>query len=242
MKEASAAQMRDVELRAAIALRDTKEGEVIDFSTMLLPQAVSYGRPTPIQEGIIEQYVKGKEVHDIFAGALYLSHRMLEMGAKRVHAIDSQLAAKNNADLRIVQHAVTVEEFLKHRSGRRVTAFISWPDHFVTRGIGLLLARFSKVLYLGCNTGGTRCGSEALWQDLLTREVLEYAPDKKNTLIVYGKKRHFLIRPMMGEEFAAWETRSIVSFDQAEGAQCEVSTSRGRVKGVRPAKALSAER
>lgn len=233
---------RDMELRAAIAVRDTEEGEAIDFSKMLAPQASSYGRLTPIQEGILEQYVNGKIVHDIFAGTMFLSHEMLRMGAKAVHAIDEKLAPPENCDPRIVQFPIRVEEYLRRRSGRFTNAFVSWPDIGPTRGIGHLLARFSKVIYLGCNSGGTFCGSAAFWEEVLTREVLEYAPDQKNTLIVYGKKRHFMTRPMMGEETAGHLRQRLMSFEDAEALQYEATTVRGALTAVHRAKETSIAR
>ena len=42
------------------------------------------------------------------------------------------------------------------------------------------------VIYVGSNTSGNSCGTNALFAHFRERDVLAYVPERRNTLIVYG--------------------------------------------------------
>ena len=81
-------------------------------------------------------------------------------------------------------------------------AFLSWPQNSVIVGLADLLLRFPCVAYLGSNTSGNACGWPGLFRRLASRPVLEYVPERKNALIVYGNVS-VKNRELVGEEWTA---------------------------------------
>ena len=172
-----------------------------------------YGRLNAKQEAEVRRWVEGYHVHDLGAGDLVLSHKLLDLGAIHVTAIDRELSEGRTAtrDRRIT----CFQEHFHNTHDQISTAFVSWPCNWQDSGLLRLLTRTSIILYLGTNTRGTACGGPDLFGYLTQREVLAYEPWVENTLIVYGPRRIF--REPRGEEKAALNSNRIWSYEEAEG-------------------------
>lgn len=67
-------------------------------------------------------------------------------------------------------------------------AYISWPINRRSISWHLFLPKFTHIVYIGTNTGGTCCGDPDFWKLVQKREVSHIIPDRKETLIHYGPK------------------------------------------------------
>ena len=163
----------------------------------VLPQ-VPYGVFMTGQREAIRGVVRGREVHDLGAGDLMLSHELLRMGASKVVAIDKEAPRSLKGDSRIQ----VIEGYFHAYKGDIDVAFMSWPQNYNDEGILRLIERAGTVVYLGKNTDGSACGSLRMFEHLVGRELLAHVPDRANTLIVYGKPLEEPREPV-GEEMAA---------------------------------------
>lgn len=172
-----------------------------------------YGILNQRQQMVVRTYVEGLQVHDLGAGDLILSRKLLDLGAASVIAIEKELSEGRKAtrDPRIT----CVEGYFHAYRGTRIeTAFVSWPCNWPDQGLIRLLVPCPVIIYLGTNLAGTMCGGSDLFCHLIEREVLAYEPDRHNTLIVYGPGR--VERPLRGEEKAALNTDHMWSFEESE--------------------------
>lgn len=164
---------------------------------------IAMGQLTDEQEAIVRQYVAGYNVHDIGAGQLGLSKKLLELGAHTVTALDKDYNHRLHlyqTGLPITLVGETFEEYARHGHFIDV-AFVSWPETYQQFGIVQLLRDARITIYLGSNFDGTACGSKEMFEQLVMQEVLATVPHRWNTLIVYGNRR-VVRRPLM-EELAA---------------------------------------
>jgi len=171
----------------------------------------SYGQLNDLQREAVRPYLQGKVVYDLGAGDLLLSVELLALGALRVEALDKAPMPKPT-DSRINTTRAYFEDYF----GRPIsTSFLSWPANRDDFGLFRLVEQSDTVIYLGKNTDMTACGSPALFKRFLKREVLEYLPAFKNTLIVYGPRRVSGRKPL-GEEFAGIYNQTWFSYEQVE--------------------------
>jgi len=96
-------------------------------------------------------------------------------------------------------------------------AFLSWPANHSMPGLFELLAPAQWIVYLGKNTDGSACGTPEFFSRMLYREVKFYVPEQPNSLIVYGSRLPQK-RPPVGEERAAFNTKDVMTFQEAEKA------------------------
>lgn len=171
----------------------TSDGDLVRY--------FGYGSLNHWQARALRRYVHGKHVYDFGAGGLYYAHRLTELGAASVTAVDAAYEDRANNfmnDYRSWKKCApkgveidprTFAEFYLHGPQAIDVAFVSWPHSTYTGTIGLeLIVRKAKVvIYLGCNFGGTSCGSSVFWDALYKRKVLAHAPARPNSLIVYGE-------------------------------------------------------
>jgi len=95
-------------------------------------------------------------------------------------------------------------------------AFVAWPTNSrAIDGLVEILERASVVAYVGCNTGGTACGTPGFFQHLLQRELLAYEADRRNTLIVCGRRMDKAREPQ-GEEKAGIDSDTLYEYDEVE--------------------------
>ena len=71
-----------------------------------------------------------------------------------------------------------------------------------------------RVIYLGNNMDGTVCGSPKLYKHLSRRQVLAHAPERRNTLIVYGGLLRGRQRELLPEERAGIDQSRIYRYDK----------------------------
>lgn len=173
----------------------------------------SYGRLSDAQRELLRPFVADRIVHDLGAGSGALSLILLELGAAHVVAVDKEISLPHHNKI------TTVEcYFDEYRSDDPIdTVLVSWPHNSSSPGLSFLVGLAKQVIYLGKNTDGSSCGTRELMVGLLSRPVLAHAPERQNTLTVYGESQgRYVDRQVTGEEYAAlYETR-MISFAEAE--------------------------
>jgi hypothetical protein len=181
---------------------------------------VAYGRLNAKQRKTLGRFVRGQIVHDFGAGDLELSHELLALGAKRVHAID-QIDRRVLAPV-LGRHSTRISYKAAYFQDLPPTPtdilFLSWP---INREVGLLphILVASRVIYLGSNTGGSACGTPGIFEALVRRKLLAYVPDRKNSLVVAGAYLDVPREPT-GEERAGLEmTHAYYSYENAEAGR-----------------------
>jgi hypothetical protein len=175
---------------------------------------VPYGALTASQEAVLVKYVRGRVVTDLGSGDLSLTTRLLEMGAEHVHCIDKEAKPYRKTWPTNLSYKQTYFHDMRQTAPMDV-AFMSWPVNHQT-GLESVIERAQVVVYLGCNTGGSACGTPDLFKMMVQRELLDYVPDRRNSLLVVGKRLEAPRRPT-GEELAGISSFSdYFSFKEAE--------------------------
>jgi len=173
---------------------------------------VTYGRLSHEQRKVLKKHVQGRVVHDLGAGTGFLARKIARMGAEKVIAVEKD---KSMIDPQLVDHPRVV---VKHGVFGCVACddmdvgFVSWPYNQESPVLLGLLRHAKTVVYLGKNTDATSCGWHGLFESFLERRVLDYVPEKRNTLIVYGERlrKPRTLKSANGEERAAL-TQSLVA-------------------------------
>lgn len=159
-----------------------------------------YGRLNARQEKALRPLIKDRVVHDLGAGDLQLTKRLVGFGARQVIAVDV-LDPRSVVVPPGVQYVQS--PFLDFK-GEIDVAFISWPANHSSVGLSALARRAASVIYLGKNTDGSMCGTSDLFCHLVMRKVEVYVPDRVNTLIGYSRVDDTGVeRELRGEERAA---------------------------------------
>jgi hypothetical protein len=198
------------------------------FVNFLWPagQPRSWGQCSPKQRRVIKSIIAGRVVHDLGAGSGAMAELLVELGARSVILVDQdedeRHAPKGSTRL-------TTSFFALAANAQRIdVAFVSWPPTSAAEVAGLptLCGSAETVIYLGKSTDGTACGSSDLFERFLRREVLHYVPERRNTLIVYGKVRGLRTRLPRGEELAGLlkDCCGIFSFDLVQRLDREIGS------------------
>jgi len=171
-----------------------------------------YGVLFEEQSVILGPYVQGETVYDLGCGDLSLSYELLMLGAAHVVAVDKERCPRPKDPrvelLRAYFHEVVASPKV---------SFLSYPANYPMQGLLEILARSQTVVYLGRNTDGTACGTVAVFQHFLQRELLAYVPVRKNTMIIYGSYDPLREpRAPRGEELAALTKHRALSYDEVE--------------------------
>jgi len=162
------------------------------------------------QRSLLRNVVKGRWVSEFGAGDLELANMMAGMGAKQVFALDRSYYPYNIDRLipvirpRVEIHTppqsfsellADVQEPESRPMQNDRVAVVAWPDagtsdrdEYEMEALARLLNQFEYVVYIGKNTDGCVCGHLVLFEYLVTREVVAHAPDRYNTMIVYGHR------------------------------------------------------
>lgn len=185
---------------------------------------MSYGHLDEDQAACVKRWVEGKTVLDLGAGDLELSQQLLQLGAKKVIAVDKGLRGLGpdpRIEVRQAYFHNLFSDWLRKPEERDLVdiVFCSWPPNYQTN-VELVIALFERLIYLGANTSGSACGGEWFWKPLLSREVLDYVPRRRNTLCVYGPNH--VDRAPTGEELGALSTEVALRFDWAERMSAHV--------------------
>lgn len=142
---------------------------------------------TPEQKILLYPFVAGAEVHDLGAGDLRQCDDLLSLGVRSIIAVDKRYAHARRVGTpgRIKITGDSFDEYAGRRP-RIDIAFVSWPEAYAPQALVDLVAPARLVVYIGSNFDGTVCGSHALWQHLVRRQVLVSVSAPSETLIVYG--------------------------------------------------------
>lgn len=173
--------------------RPCGSAETVPFGSCEVPE---FPRLSRAQVDTLLPIVRGHEVYDLGAGALQFT-RALAPHAQRVVAVEQALPEglvdalqlPNNVEVREMTFAAMLAE---RRPGIDV-AFVSWPDSVTTWPatarctLVQLLHEANVVVYIGCNMDGWACGSQALFKELMSRELLAYEPSPAHhNMVIVG--------------------------------------------------------
>ncbi len=165
------------------------------------------------QGKVLRPFITGQLVHDLGAGMLLQAHQLLDFGARQVIAIDKEpyvLQAQRD------ERMVPINCYLSNYTEKVEIVFLGSPTNQYIPGLLDLLEKARIIIYLGKNTDLTACGWPGLFWHFLGREVVAYAPEPANVMVVYGS-RASTPRPILGEELAALTAHGLVlSFAEAE--------------------------
>jgi hypothetical protein len=157
-----------------------------------------YGHLFPEQLKALRPYIEGRDAHDFGCGDFSLSVQLMALGAKSVLAIDKEDWGRPPP----IPGLTFQRGYFRDIPLGVDTLFLSWPVNVPDLAV-INHARAAKTLiYLGCNTDGTACGSAALFHVMTHRELLVHMPHKRNTLIITGSELS-VPRAPTGEEKAA---------------------------------------
>ncbi len=171
-----------------------------------------YGLLNPAQRAAVARHVRGKVVHDLGAGDLGLSRELLRFGAAKVYAVDRAPKPPLSPWPKRLHY---MQSYFHDVFDRMDVIFASWPVNHEANLLPHLLAA-GTIIYLGCNTGGSACGTPGLFEVLVRRELLDYIPDRHNSLVVVGRYLDGPREPT-GEEYAGLTIDTkYMSFAEAE--------------------------
>jgi hypothetical protein len=175
-----------------------------------------YGGLTKAQEDCLREVVRGRRVHDLGASTGTQARLLLGWGALEVNAIDKEdfSASYKEAPSQLKFERAYFEDYTP---GAIDLAFVSWPANY-NNGLVKLVRQAKTVVYLGKNTDSTMCGYPQLFEHFITRKLVSYVPDYRNTLIVLGEP---LAKPrtLQGEEWAgisAFNGQRPLTYEEAE--------------------------
>jgi len=177
-----------------------------------------FGLFTPEMEALVAPQVVGATVWDLGAGDLTYARRLVALGADRVLAVDKESYHLRHS----AQQIEMLHSYFDDLEPQDIeVAFVSWPQNKFDRGLLQALDRADVVIYLGCNTDHSACGSPELFRQLCGRELLGHVPHRRNTLLIYGRGTR--TGPLTGEEFADL-TGALLSFEEAVEKAAENTT------------------
>jgi hypothetical protein len=147
-----------------------------------------YGSLTREMERVVANFVWNRAVWDLGAGDLTHTRALLGMGASQVVAIDRTPMNLGVFSREPPELVVRTEYFeaTARRQERPDVAFLAWPVNWKSPGLLEIIETSPVVIYLGCNTGGSSCGTPDLFRALARRTVLAEVRHPQNDLIVYG--------------------------------------------------------
>jgi hypothetical protein len=163
----------------------------------------------------LRPYVKDQRVVDLGAGDCERTRVLSQLHPAALLAVDKEFPYEypppDALPFKRLPGAF-IDVFKRVRDFRPTVAHLAWPINYPTPGLLNLLRLVPTVIYVGCNTDGSACGTSHLFKYLLNREVKLYMPDRRNTLIVYGCHRKVTRMPLP-EERAGMDQRTILDFD-----------------------------
>lgn len=165
---------------------------------------------------VVRKHVEGLAVHDLGAGMCEHSLKLLELGAASVVAIDKE-RMPHVRDRRVSKLQVYFDQY----DGEIDVAFLSSPINKPEPGLLRILRGARKIVYVGKNTDATMCAWPGFFHEMSKRRVLDYVPERPNTLIVYGDLLAHPRTKLRGEERAgltAFSGDECLSFEEAERA------------------------
>ena len=177
---------------------------------------MAYGKISDAQRAVIKKHVEGLVVHDLGAGSCEHSLMLVELGAASVVAIDKESMPKALGGRKISRF----QGYFEHYDGDIDVAFVSWPINHEDQGLLQLVRRAKLVLYVGKNTDGSMCAWPGFFLEMSGRKILDYVPERPNTLIVYSDFLARRRKELRGEERAGATSfdseKRWLTFEEAE--------------------------
>ena len=173
-----------------------------------------YGLLTPKMRDTLRTHVQGRIVWDLGAGDLGYSNLLLTLGASKVIAIDKADMPPGSPGIECRRGYF---QDLAMPDMDIEVVFLSWPQNNTLWGLYEILERTTNIIYLGSNTGGSACGTPALYTQLALREVIAHVPHPRNSFIVYGG-RATTPRTLLAEEWAALHQEQVWTIEEATRA------------------------
>lgn len=152
----------------------------------------------PEFEAVIKQTVSGRNLVELGGGSgVFASWMVNAGGSESVLVVEKDvsiwqpLSRTLNLGPKVTFYWGYAQDFNKHPIlGRKQwdVAVLSWPPN--SRAFDLeavkVMSRCATVIFVGLNDGTTACGTEVLWNYLVTRERLHFVPGRQNDLLIYG--------------------------------------------------------
>lgn len=157
----------------------------------------------------LRSFLQDRAVLDLGCGDGERAHILAELGAGFVLGVDSQTEPES----RYPHAAFQREHFHQIEPAAYDVGHLAWPVNHPTTGLMNLLAVIPCVIYVGSNVRGNACGTVPLFAHFLRREILEYKPSFRNSLIVYGPVRGGVRTDVVHEEWAVLQQVEPLSFD-----------------------------
>ena len=163
---------------------------------------------TPKMRRVLREYAENRLVYDLGAGDCKLARQVAKY-ARSVFAVDPVISGRLRADGNIVYIPWTFDNFMYGVSPPCEVALVSWPtnNNRAMQTLLPILAQSAVVIYIGCNTDGTACGTPDLFRYFARRELLAEIPNRRNTMLVLGAP--CAGRPLTHEEHAGLDDSSV---------------------------------
>jgi hypothetical protein len=170
-----------------------------------------YGWLSELQKKVLANHVCGRTVWDMGAGDCILAQDLLDLGARRIRAVDKEPLV-SELDERVEYTQAYFKDLPVEERG---VLFLSWPINRKDPALVDHVAAAQIVVYLGSNMDNNACGSPDLFDHLVCRELLAHVPERKNTLLIYGGP--IPRRELVPEELAALDQSVVYNFHKEYG-------------------------
>jgi hypothetical protein len=157
-----------------------------------------YGLLTDTMLSVVAKYVRDRVVYDLGAGDMQHARQIKALGAENVIGVDTEKMDHGRLPPG-VQFVHKRLQDVPTPTPRPDVLFISWPVNRPMPGLVDWTWRAGKVIYLGSNLDGDCCGTPALFEAFLQRDLLEHVTHRRNTLLVLGTPRETLRTPTIEE-------------------------------------------
>jgi hypothetical protein len=146
-----------------------------------------YAHLTPKMRRVLREYAENRLVYDLGAGDCKLAQQVAKY-ARSVFAVDPRIPGSLHTDGNIVYIPWTFDKFMDGVEPPYEVALVSWPlnNDRAMRTLLPILAQAATVIYIGCNTDGTACGTPDLFRYFARRTLLAEIPNRRNTMLVLG--------------------------------------------------------
>lgn len=155
-----------------------------------------YWRLNEVQKAVLLDFVKGETVWELGCGDLSLASLMAQT-AQWVHAADKEKPSVRPDHGRQIETpslpnlSFYPQTFKQLRWPEHLDTVVTcWPVTHKVPGFMEIVQRAFRVVYIGCNTGGSACGEHALWLHLTKRMLVHEVPDQRNCLHCYSLVTH----------------------------------------------------
>lgn len=178
-----------------------------------------YGRFTEEMKDAVRPYVEGQHVLDVGAGNCAKAKTLARLGAEKVICVDPEFPVEFYIDPELEPYIFPMYGYLDEKIAKHGcaalgnVAFLSWIPNKPLPGLVEVLQGMEYVIYLGCNYGGTACGTLSLYLDLLGRELLVEIATPQNTLLILGRRKYGYTRNPTFEEYCGVNTREMYHWE-----------------------------